>query len=369
MSDRINQPFTNEHFAAFCKQMVGQPYWYGTCGYKATEGLRSRKAEQYPAHYGDSRTARYRQDIASHAVVADCIGGAKGYAWTNGGEAILASIGKAGDISSRYGSNGCPDKGANGMFTYAKKKGCAWGTIDTLPEIVGLALHKDGHVGYYVGSGYAVEWQGFSAGCVRTKVSGRSWQYWYQLPFIDYGVGVLEGNASETDAALGTRLLEKGMAGADVKAMQEMLIRLGYDLPRYGADGQFGSETLSALLAFQENEGIDEAGKYGEKTHAALMDAIADYDEGEYPADEQADAPPENPAQEAGEREKAARVEIVSSGGKVNIRVGNGMEFSRISSVASGTIFDYVATAANGWYAVVIGSRVGWVSGSYARLI
>ncbi len=31
MSDRINTPFTNEHFAAFCLAMVGQPYWYGTC--------------------------------------------------------------------------------------------------------------------------------------------------------------------------------------------------------------------------------------------------------------------------------------------------------------------------------------------------
>ena len=24
-------PFTNAHFAAFCLEMVGQPYWYGTC--------------------------------------------------------------------------------------------------------------------------------------------------------------------------------------------------------------------------------------------------------------------------------------------------------------------------------------------------
>ena len=31
MSERINTPFTNEHFAAFCLSMIGQPYWYGTC--------------------------------------------------------------------------------------------------------------------------------------------------------------------------------------------------------------------------------------------------------------------------------------------------------------------------------------------------
>ncbi len=31
MQDRINTPFTREHFVAFCLSMVGQPYWYGTC--------------------------------------------------------------------------------------------------------------------------------------------------------------------------------------------------------------------------------------------------------------------------------------------------------------------------------------------------
>lgn len=59
MQDRINTPLTNEHFVAFCQSMVGQPYWYGTCVYKCTESLRSRKAAQYPSHYGSSRTSRY----------------------------------------------------------------------------------------------------------------------------------------------------------------------------------------------------------------------------------------------------------------------------------------------------------------------
>jgi hypothetical protein len=43
MSDRKNTPFTNEHFAAFCEKMLGQPYWWGTCLYKCTEGLLTRK--------------------------------------------------------------------------------------------------------------------------------------------------------------------------------------------------------------------------------------------------------------------------------------------------------------------------------------
>ena len=366
MSDRIQQPFTNEHFAAFCERMVGQPYWYGTCCYKATESLRSRKAGQYPQYYASARTERYRQDIADHAVVADCIGGAKGYAWTDGGEAILASIGQPGDIPSRYGSNGCPDKGANGMFAYAKDKGRAWGTIDTLPEVVGLALHKDGHVGYYVGQGYAVEWQGFNTGCVRTKVATRSWQYWYQLPFLDYGDHTIAGNVSAPDVALGSRLLAMGASGADVKAMQEMLLQFGYALPRYGADGDFGSETQRALLLFQQDAGLEADGKYGEKTHAALMDAITDSDENTESAQDNVPN-----ADSAGQQPQVsgAQVEIISDGGKVNIREGNGMEFGRISLVAPGTVLGLVATAANGWHAVLLGARVGWVSGDYARML
>lgn len=177
MSERINTPFTNEHFVAFCEKMVGQPYWYGSVVYKCTENLRARKAKQYPAHYGSSRTARYRDDIAKKKVCADCVGLIKGYNWTNGGQGVIESIGTDRTFSSKYGAHGCPDKSANGMFSYAKSKGCAWGTMDTLPEVPGIALRFDGHVGVYIGGGYAVEERGFNYGCVKQRCppgSGRT---------------------------------------------------------------------------------------------------------------------------------------------------------------------------------------------------
>ena len=59
MSERIDTPLTNEHFAAFCLSMLGQPYWYGTALHKCSESLRASKARQYPSHYGSSRTSRY----------------------------------------------------------------------------------------------------------------------------------------------------------------------------------------------------------------------------------------------------------------------------------------------------------------------
>ena len=356
---RIDTPFTNEHFAAWCLKMVGQPYWYGTCGYKATTSLLNSKSKQYPSHYTESRMSRYKQDIKNNAVVSDCVGGCKGYAWTGGGQVILDAIGKAGSVSNKYGSNGCPDKSANGMFTYAKSKGCAWGTIDTLPEIPGLALCKDGHVGYYVGDGFAVEWKGFAYGCVKTAVKGRGWTNWYQLPFIDYGDADLKTKA-DMEVTLGSRLLVKGASGSDVKQMQTLLLQLGYDLGSYGADGEFGSCTEKAVKSFQRKANLTVDGKYGDKTHAALMAAISDA--------EPAESDPVEPIEHPAVPEDTKNVVIVSDSGSVNIRAGNGTNYARLTQVENGTRFPYVATAENGWLAVVTGDRVGWVSGEYARI-
>ena len=164
------------------------------------------------------------------------------------------------------------------------------------------------------------------------------------------------------DVPLGSRLLKKGTTGTDVKALQELLLQLGYSLPKYGADGAFGSETEAAVLDFQKDQEILQDGKYGSETHAALMDAVADDDEGRKDEPE-IDPAPETPVS-AGQR-----VVIVSEGGKVNIRAGNGTQYARLSSVAPGTTFEHIATAANGWHAVAFGNQVGWVSGSFSRIV
>ncbi|MEA4929478.1 MAG: peptidoglycan-binding domain-containing protein [Candidatus Limiplasma sp.] len=274
-SNRVEMPFTNEHLIAFCEKMLGQPYWYGTCLYKATSSLLSRKTSQYPSSYAASRTARYRQDVAAKKVVADCIGAAKGYAWTGGGIGVLEAIGTDASFSSKYGSNGCPDKGANGMFTYAKSKGMDWGAIGTLPEIVGLALYKSGHVGYYVGNGYAIEWKGFSYGCVKTKVAGRGWTHWYKLPFIQYGndpIPTIDDTPPIVDLGARTLRYTKGRAmfrGEDVLAVQARLLELGFDPGK--ADGVYGPMTAAAVITFQSSRQLDADGVVGPVTHAALQ--------------------------------------------------------------------------------------------------
>lgn len=165
---------------------------------------------------------------------------------------------------------------------------------------------------------------------------------------------------------LGSRSLEKGSKGTDVKTLQELLLQLGYALPKYGADGDFGSETLTALKAFQSKIGVKADGIYGTETHAALMAAVADQDEGQKPSEP---VQPEDTA-EAPELPvvQPKKVVIVSTSGTVNVRFGNDTKYSRITAVKNGASFEWVATAANGWHAIVVNGRVGWVSGEFSRI-
>ena len=160
-----------------------------------------------------------------------------------------------------------------------------------------------------------------------------------------------------TEYTLGSRSLEKGAKGTDVKTMQELLLHLDFSLPKYGADGSFGAETLSALKAFQSKAGIKADGIYGTETHAALMAATADRDEALKPSE-----PEDSEDTSAG---KQVTISCVS--GTVNIRTGNGTQYSRITAAKNGAAFVWVATATNGWHAIVVNGQVGWVSGQYGK--
>ncbi len=175
-----------------------------------------------------------------------------------------------------------------------------------------------------------------------------------KLPFINYGDTDSAQPAETITYTLGSRLLKKGSAGGDVKTLQELLNQLGASLT---VDGDFGSKTETAVKAFQKKAGLKQDGKYGDQTHTALMAAVADNDVGQQT---QAEPEPEQPA--------VTKVKIVCNSGTVNIRVGNSTDYARITAVADGTVFDHVATAANGWHAVKVGSQGGWVSGKYSEI-
>lgn len=64
--------------------------------------------------------------------------------------------------------------------------------------------------------------------------------------------------------------MKSGAKGEDVRALQEALIALGYELPRWGADGSLGSESIDALAAFLRDHGEEVEDDASEVTAAQL---------------------------------------------------------------------------------------------------
>lgn len=70
---------------------------------------------------------------------------------------------------------------------------------------------------------------------------------------------------------IGLRVLADGSTGSDVRQMQRLLIATGYKLPKYGADGEFGKETESAVRSFQRDNGIPQTGAADKPTMTKLL--------------------------------------------------------------------------------------------------
>lgn len=69
------------------------------------------------------------------------------------------------------------------------------------------------------------------------------------------------------------KVLKKGAKGAQVKAMQILLMGYGFSCGSSGADSSFGPATDKAVRAFQQAKGLSADGSCGPKTWAALLGA------------------------------------------------------------------------------------------------
>lgn len=67
-------------------------------------------------------------------------------------------------------------------------------------------------------------------------------------------------------------VVKKWTQGTHVLLIQEALLELGYELPDYGPDEKFGSETKKAVIEFQKDNGLNPDGVVGFKTLNALDD-------------------------------------------------------------------------------------------------
>lgn len=246
----------------------------------ATNDLLTRKTKQYPKWYLEERRGRLLQDIKNGKIVQDCVGLIKGYYWTRE------------DGSMKYGLDGRPDKGANGMFNAATEKG----PIDSMPEIIGLILHMEGHVGVYIGRGWVVHAKGFRDGVVLTRVCDGKWTSWFKCPYIDYidEADIYSENPDDNLTCDMFRVLSYDktnmVRGADVSQVQEMLLDMGFEVGL--ADGIFGPRTEAAVRAFQQEANLSTSGIVDQQTWDVMLQILAledDLDPAEFDTELDAD--------------------------------------------------------------------------------
>lgn len=147
----------------------GWGYVWGTYGSVLTDSLFAYKLEQYPDGVGNHEDFIRTNWLGGRTT--DCVGLIKGYGWLD-----------TETMSIKYGTNGMPDLGANQMYYNASESD----TIDTIPEIPGLAVWHDGHIGVYIGNGYVIEAMGTKYGVVKTQLEGRGWTHWLKVEYINY---------------------------------------------------------------------------------------------------------------------------------------------------------------------------------------
>lgn len=150
-------------------QKAGWGYVYGTYGGICDRTNLEYKEKQYPDEVGG-----YADFIRQNWLgkrTADCVGLIKGYGWLNPETCEV-----------EYCTNGMPDISANAMYENATEKG----TIDTIPEIPGLAVWHEGHIGIYIGNGEVIQAANTKTGVIRTPIGNTGWTHWLKIPYISY---------------------------------------------------------------------------------------------------------------------------------------------------------------------------------------
>lgn len=112
--------------------------------------------------------------IKSHWLgrrTSDCVGLIKGYGWYDDTSGII-----------KYGTNEMKDVTADGMFNAAVEKG----PISTMPDIPGIAVWHQGHIGVYIGNGYVIHAANTYDGVIKTPITSSGWTHWLKVPYINY---------------------------------------------------------------------------------------------------------------------------------------------------------------------------------------
>ena len=156
---------------------------------------------------------------------------------------------------------------------------------------------------------------------------------------------IKDDGTTATPPKLGDKPLVKGVRGEDVKEMQALLLRLGENLPKYGADGDFGSETVAAVQNYQKRVGLAQTGDADLTTIMYLQALVT--------------APPTS----------APKQQVKVSGGQAYIRIGPGANYKELGVAGNGSTWEFSGQLADGWVGVKHNDRDAWISSKYAEVM
>lgn len=234
---------TGQGLASYAEGKKGTPYFYGSKMKVLTEDFMKSMHAAYPSVVTVAYMALARTKKQVGKVNVDCSGLISAYTLHVLGSAQLYSQ------------------------AYARLPISTW-----KQWAVGVVLWRSGHVGVYLGNGKVAEAKGINYGVVITDIEKGSWKYGLTFSWIDYTITTPVASNVITYKIANpytepTRTLKKGCTGQDVKWLQYELVEAGYTLT---IDGDFGSKTNKALLAFQKSAKLEQDGKCGPATRKAL---------------------------------------------------------------------------------------------------
>lgn len=227
--------------------------------------------------------------------------------------------------------------------------------MSNMPKEPGVAVFKYSssagyitHVGYLWkpvnatnpnGDWWVIEAKGVLYGVVKTRFNSGGWNRWGKMTkYYNYdATQTTDKTPAATPVTTTTILnLKKGNYGNAVSKLQELLLSVGEVLPKYGVDGDFGSETEAALKHFQERNTIPVTGIVDAITEALLLT-------------------------------KTQIVKIVN--GNCHIRLGPGVAHKDIGIAHRNDTYPYGGETKNNWNSIQYNNGLAWVSGKYSTII